>query len=58
MLLVPLDPVEADHTVAKAAAPKDVTVNKKLDMQSEKRKSNDTTPRKSLYLYSRVFRAL
>ena len=31
-----MNPVEADHMVTKATAPKDVTVDKKLDMQSEK----------------------
>ena len=34
MLLVPLNPVAADHTVTKTTAPKDITVNKKLDTQS------------------------
>ena len=35
-LLVPLNPVEVDHKVAKPTAPKDLTVNKKVDMQHEK----------------------
>ena len=36
MLLVPLNPIEVDHTVTKATAPKDLTINRKVDMQSEK----------------------
>ena len=35
-LLVPLNPVEVDHMVTKAIAPKDLTIDKKVDMQSEK----------------------
>ena len=35
-LLVPLSPVEVNHTIAKAIAPKELTINKKIDMQSEK----------------------
>ena len=30
-LLVPLNPVEADHTVTKVTAPKDLTISKKVD---------------------------
>ena len=36
MLLVPLNPVEVNHLVIKAIAPKDLTIDKKIDMQSEK----------------------
>ena len=35
-LLVPLNPVEVKHRVAKAIAPKDLTIDKKVDTQSEK----------------------
>ena len=35
-LQVPLNQVAADHTVTKTTAPKDITVDKKLDAQSEK----------------------
>ena len=36
MLLVPLNPVEVDHTVDKATAPKDLTIDKRVDAQSKK----------------------
>ena len=36
MLLVPLNPVEADHRVTKVTAQKDLTISEKVDMQSEK----------------------
>ena len=35
-LLVPLNPVEVDHTVNKAAVPKDLTINKGVNAQSKK----------------------
>ena len=35
-LLVPLNPVEVNHMVTQAIAPKDLTIDKKGDMQSEK----------------------
>ena len=35
-LLLPLNPIEVDHMVAKTTAPKDLTIDKKVDMQSEK----------------------
>ena len=35
-LLVPLNPVEVDHTVDKVTAQKDLTCSEKVDMQSEK----------------------
>ena len=35
-LLVPLNPVEVDHTVDKATAPKGLTINKRVDAQSKK----------------------
>ena len=35
-LLVPLNPVEVDHMVAKATAPKDLTINNRVGTQSEK----------------------
>ena len=35
-LLVPLNPVEVDHKVTKPTAPKDLTVDKKVDTQHEK----------------------
>ena len=35
-LLVPLNTVEVDHMVDKATAPKDLTINKKVDTQSKK----------------------
>ena len=36
MLLVPLNPVEVDHTVDKATAPKDLTIDNIVDAQSKK----------------------
>ena len=35
-LLVPLNPVEVDHTVDRVTAPSDLTTIRKVDMQSEK----------------------
>ena len=35
-LLVPLNPVEVDHMVNKATAPKDLTIDKRVDVQSKK----------------------
>ena len=32
-LLVPLNPVDVDHTVAKATVPKDLTIDNRVDMQ-------------------------
>ena len=36
ILLVPLNPVEVDHTVNRVTAPMDLTTNRKVDAQSEK----------------------
>ena len=36
MLLVPLNPVEVDHMVDKATAPKDLTIDKRVDAHSKK----------------------
>ena len=35
-LLVPLNPVEVDQTVDKATTPKDLTIDKRVDVQSKK----------------------
>ena len=35
-LLVPLNPIDVDHAVAKATAPKDLTIDKKIEVQSRK----------------------
>ena len=35
-LMVPLNPVEVNHTVTSITAPMDLTINRKVDMQNEK----------------------
>ena len=57
-LLVPLNPVEVDHTVTKATAPKDLTTNWRVDMQNEKENQIILPPENSLYLCPGVFRTL
>ena len=47
-LLVPLNPVEVDHTVTKVIAPKDLSIDKRVDMQSEKENQIILPPEKSL----------
>ena len=46
MLLVPLNPVEVDHTVSKAIVPKDLTFNKEANAQSLKEKEIVFQPKK------------
>ena len=56
-LLVPLNPVEVDHTVNKDIVSKDLTIGKGENSQS-KRKGNSTTNRKSPHLYPGLLRTL
>ena len=57
-LLVPLNPVEVDHTVSKAIVPKDLTINKGSKSSESKRKGNGISARKGLQLCPRVLRTL
>ena len=47
-LLVPLNPVEVDHTVNKATAPKDLTIDKRVDAQIKTETQTILPPEKSL----------
>ena len=57
-LLVPLNPVEVDHTVSKAIVPKDLTINKGANSQESKRKGNGSSTRKGLQLCPGVLSTL
>ena len=57
-LLVPLNPVEVDHTVNKAIVPKDLTIDKGVNSQSQKEKEIVLQPEKVSHLCPRVLRTL